>query len=395
MALIEDREVDGVVRLAVEANQALGAAGQGDLVWGHVSVRDPRGRGFWMKASGLGFEEVVASRMLLLGLDGEVLSGTGSRHIEFPIHGEIYRMRPDVECVVHTHSAAANALASLGVPLRALSHEGVLFTHPDVPRFLRTGGLVKTKDLGVGLATTLGDARACLMPRHGLVAVGESVATGVMAAVLLDKACRVQLAAMAAGEPISWSDEAEAASKRDEIWNPPLLESGWQYLRRKALAAEVAAAPAAIETSPSELEWIGENSGRIRTSLPNGYCVRPPDEACPKPDDCVACSHFFTGGRFLPVHRQQARTIDLLIARAEAEGLAAVANSHRRRGDRLKALIRSLEEPTCTATKHPVDRFGDGSHLPGGTHRSAAEKAARRTVDGQQVSTPNGASSSR
>ncbi len=391
MALIEERDVDEAVRLAVEAYQALGVAGHGDLVWGHVSVRDPRGRGFWMKASGLGFEEVVASRMLLVGLDGEVLEGTGPRHIEWPIHGEIFRLRPDVECVVHTHSAAANAFASLGVPLRALSHEGVLFAHPDVPRFLRTGGLVKTKDLGVGLATTLGDARACLMPRHGLVAVGETVATGVMAAVLLDKACRVQLAAMAAGEPISWSDEAEAASKRDEIWNPPLLESGWQYLRRKARAAA-----AAVETPPSELEWIEENSSRIRTSLPNGYCLRPADDTCPEPEDCLACSHFFTGGRFLPVHRQQAQTIDLLIARAEAEGLAAVANSHRRRGDRLKALIRSLEEPICTATTHSPDRnFGDGSARPGGAHRSAGETAARRAVDGPQGATSNGVSSSR
>ena len=347
---VEDRDVDAVVRLAVEANQALGVAGQGDLVWGHVSVRDPRGRGFWMKAAGLGFDEVVASRMLLLGLDGEILEGTGTRHIEFPIHGEIFRMRSDVECVVHTHSAAANALSSLGVPLRALSHEGALFAHPDVPRFLRTGGLVKTKDLGVALATTLGDARACLMPRHGLVAVGESVAAGVMAAVLLDRACQVQLAAMAAGEPISWSDEAEAASKRDEIWNPPLLEAGWQYLRRKALAAAPAieTSPGELEWSPGELEWIEENSSRIRTSLPNGYCVRPVDEICPRQDDCLDCAYFFTGRRFLPVHRQQARTTELLIARAEAENLAALANAYREQGDRLKALIRSLEEPFCT-----------------------------------------------
>ena len=234
MALAHGIDVDEIARLAVEANQVLGAAGQGDLVWGHVSVRDPGGRGFLMKASGLGFEEVDAASLLLLGFDGEILAGTGSRHIEHPIHGEILRRRPDVECVVHTHSAAANALSSLGVPLRALSHEGALFSHPDVPRFLRTGGLVKTKELGVDLAEALGDARACLMPRHGLVAVGETVAAGVMTAVLLDRACQVQLAAMAAGEPILWSDEAETALKREEVWNAHLLDSGWQYLRRMA-----------------------------------------------------------------------------------------------------------------------------------------------------------------
>ena len=234
MALAHGDDVEEIVRLAVEANQVLGAEGQGDLVWGHVSVRDPGGRGFWMKASGLGFEEVDPSNLLLLSLDGEILAGTGSRHIEFPIHGEILRRRPEVNCVVHTHSAAANAFSSLGVALRALSHEGVLFSHPELPRFLQTGSLVKTRELGADLASVLGDARACLMPRHGLVTAGETVAAGVMTALLLDRACQVQLAAMAAGELVVWSNEAESALKREEVWNPRLMDSGWQYLRRKA-----------------------------------------------------------------------------------------------------------------------------------------------------------------
>src|SRR5437899_8809015 len=62
------------------ASQVLGAADHGDLVWGHASMRDPDDRGVWMKASSWGFSEVTRDRVLLVGRDGTVLSGTGSRH---------------------------------------------------------------------------------------------------------------------------------------------------------------------------------------------------------------------------------------------------------------------------------------------------------------------------
>src|SRR6185437_5896175 len=99
--------VDSASALALAADgcRALAAAGQADMVWGHPSVRDPAGRGVWMKASGWGFEEVDASRIVLVSTEGEVLAGSGPRHIEYPIHTEIMAARPDVGSVVHTHSA--------------------------------------------------------------------------------------------------------------------------------------------------------------------------------------------------------------------------------------------------------------------------------------------------
>ena len=80
-----------------------------------------------MKASGLGFEEVRPDDVVLVSWDGEVLAGTGRRHAEYPIHTEVMRRRDDVGSVIHTHSPAAVALGSLGVPLRPISHEANLF----------------------------------------------------------------------------------------------------------------------------------------------------------------------------------------------------------------------------------------------------------------------------
>ena len=216
----------------VRASRALAFAGLGDMVWGHASVRDPDGRGAWMKASGWGFEEIDAERVVLVAPSGEVLDGAGKRHLEYPIHTEIMDRRPDVGCVVHTHAPALAAFASLDEPLRPISHDGVPFAQ--LPRFTVTGALIASADLGHALAQTLGDANAALMPHHGAVTVGPDPATAVMYAVLLERACRTQLTAMAAGGPRTWSDEQETAFKNDQVWNPGQLAAGYRYLTRRS-----------------------------------------------------------------------------------------------------------------------------------------------------------------
>jgi len=211
------------------ANRALGAAEQSDMVWGHASLRDPDSRGVWMKASGWSFDEVV-----LVSEDGTVRAGSGRRHIEYPIHTRVMAARPDVGCVVHTHSASATAFASLGEPLRAISHDGVEFAEPPLPRFEVTGSLVRTRELGDQLAELIGGGVGCLIPQHGVVTVGPDAATAVMRAVLLDRACRQQLVAMAAGTVRRWSDSAELELKRADVWPPAQLQAGYAWLCRQA-----------------------------------------------------------------------------------------------------------------------------------------------------------------
>jgi L-ribulose-5-phosphate 4-epimerase len=223
-----------VVEEVVHASRALAAAGLSDMVWGHAAVRDPDGRGVWMKTAGWGFEEVDTDRVVLVSPAGEVLSGAGSRHIEYPIHTEIISRRPDVGCTVHTHAPALSAFACLDTPLLPISHDGVLFCDPPVPRFTETGALIATAELGAALASSLGDAPACLMPKHGAVTAGPDAATAVMHAVLLERACRTQLMAMAAGDVAIWSDQAEAELKREQVWNPRQQQAGWHYLLRMA-----------------------------------------------------------------------------------------------------------------------------------------------------------------
>ena len=208
----------------------LGFEDQGDFVWGHVSARDPEGRGVWMKASGLGFDEIGSDDVILVSWDGEVLEGAGRRHLEYPIHTELIRARPDAGSVVHTHAPWAVAFASIEQPLRPLSHEGTLFVPPDIARFTKTGDLILTRELGEALAATVGDRNAALMAHHGIVTCGEDVPTAVMTAVFLERACRANLRAGAGGGPKTWSSDEEALAKREHVYSAHMA---WDYLARR------------------------------------------------------------------------------------------------------------------------------------------------------------------
>ncbi|MGH3258367.1 MAG: class II aldolase/adducin family protein [Streptosporangiaceae bacterium] len=213
--------------LIAAACRVLQAAGQGDMVWGHVSVRDADGRGLWLKGAGLGFDEVTEADCVLLSWSGEILAGTAGRHVEYPIHTELMAARPDIGGVVHTHPLYSVAFAAQGRPLRALSHEGAQFVPPDIPRFTRTGDLINTAGLGHDLAQVLGAGRAVLMPRHGIVTVATALGDAVGAAVHLERACQLELLA---GPGAEGSSAEEAAGKRNRARNR--FRTAWEYLER-------------------------------------------------------------------------------------------------------------------------------------------------------------------
>lgn len=208
----------------------LGLEDQGDLVWGHVSARDREGRGIWMKAAGLGFDEIGPEHVILVSWDGDVLEGKGRRHLEYPIHTELMRAREDVGAVVHTHAPWSVAFASTEQPLLPVSHEGTLFVPPDIARFTKTGDLILTPELGRDVAATVGTRNAMLLVHHGIVTCGTDVVSAVMYAVFLERACRTNLRALAAGGPATWSSDEEALAKREHVYS---FSQAWDYLARR------------------------------------------------------------------------------------------------------------------------------------------------------------------
>jgi len=206
--------------------------GHWDHILGHVSVRIPGQDRIFMKPHSFGFEEIRPEHIITVDLDGTKVEGPYERHSEVFIHTEIYKARSDVNCVVHSHPPYATAFGSLRQRLRPISHEGSIF-YDGLPLFDYTTALIRTPELGVEVAKSLGKSRGLLMKNHGSTVVAETIQVATLYAIFLEKAARIQLMATASGEP-SWTSDEEAKVKYDQIYTPHRLGSMWDYFVRRA-----------------------------------------------------------------------------------------------------------------------------------------------------------------
>lgn len=217
------------IKLALACN-ILAAEGHSDITLGHLSARLPGDGRVYMKPSGLGLEEVRVKDIIVIDLEGNILSGSRKRHSEYPIHTEIYRIRPDVNCVVHTHPAYATALGAASGTIRPVSHEGVLFN--EIPVFRDTTRLIRKPDQGRSVARCLGGHNALLMQNHGVVVVGTSIEQATVYAILLEKAARIQILAASYGTAV-WSPQEEVPAKVEEIYHPGNIKTFFDYYARR------------------------------------------------------------------------------------------------------------------------------------------------------------------
>ena len=190
--------LDEILGRLAKACRILEMEGHGDMSLGHLSWRDPDGRGFWMKRNRIGLGEVLGpSDFVLVDFDGHKLEGEGGRHSEWPIHSEILRARPDVAAVAHTHPFHASVLSASVEPLQPFTLDADYFI--DLPRHSDDVALIKTKEEGSALARTLGTGFAVLMANHGVSFCGTSIEHATCIGVFLEKAARAQLVGRASG----------------------------------------------------------------------------------------------------------------------------------------------------------------------------------------------------
>ena len=183
----------------IVAGRILDAAGQGDLTRGHVSVRVPGdATQFFMKPHSFGLDEITLENIVVCNLDGEKVGGGGRRHSEVFIHSEIYKARPDVMSVIHSHPTHAVAFSATGRALLPISQPAVVFAD-GVPTFTDTIDLIRSQDFGAGVARALGGHKAVLLRNHGVGVVGACLEEAVVLAIMLENACQIQLLAEAGG----------------------------------------------------------------------------------------------------------------------------------------------------------------------------------------------------
>ncbi len=138
------------------AGKVLVDEGQDDFTRGHISFRLPDNPSlFFMKSHSVGLDEITMENILTIDLEGNVVAGAARRHSEVYIHSEIFRARPDVNCVLHTPSALFVALSATGRPLQCLSQPGALF-YEALGVYTDTINLIRTQEMGAGVARALG-----------------------------------------------------------------------------------------------------------------------------------------------------------------------------------------------------------------------------------------------
>jgi len=218
--------------MLAKACRILEMEGHGDLSLGHLSLRDPEGRGFWMKRNRIGLGEVLGPQdFVLVDFDGNKVQGSGGRHSEWPIHSEIFHRRPDVAVVGHTHPFYSCVISAAAEPIQPFTLDADYFT--EVPRHVDDVALITTPDEGAALAATLGGAFAVLMGNHGVTFCGTSIEHATCIGVFLDKASKAHIVGQGAGFKITMPTPAARARRHAQIMSPTHVEHSWNYFSRK------------------------------------------------------------------------------------------------------------------------------------------------------------------
>lgn len=175
----------------IVAGRVLVEQGQDDFTRGHISARLPDNPSlFFMKPHSIGFDEITMDNILTIDLGGQVVDGTARRHSEVFIHSEIYKARPDVQSVLHTHPTHSVALSASDRPLRALSQPSVLF-YEALGIYDETINLIRTVDMGAAVARALGPHPAVLLKNHGAVTATGSIKQTVITMIMLENAAMI------------------------------------------------------------------------------------------------------------------------------------------------------------------------------------------------------------
>lgn len=225
------------VRVDLAAAYRLAAQqGWDDTIYTHISARLPgRDDAFLINRFGLRFDEITASNLLAINTQGTALdpSAGQANPSGFAIHGAVHRARSDAHCVIHLHTEASMAISALECGLLPLSQYALRFWN-DLA-YHDYAGLAFDATEQKRLSTQLAQRSAMLLRNHGSLTCGRTVAEAYIRMDILERACRIQLSAMACNTPLHSPSEATCQLTQQQ-WTcdpEPEGELEWPALLRK------------------------------------------------------------------------------------------------------------------------------------------------------------------
>jgi len=236
--------IQGVDAAAIEdlvaANHILAHEGVLDG-FGHVSMRHPGNPNRYLLSRNLAPELVTASDIMEFEVESSDPVDGGGRavYLERFIHGQIYKARPDIHAVVHSHSPSVIPFSIVSsVPMRPVFHmSGFLYSGVPIYEIRNDAGmsdmLIRNVELGRSLARSLSDKSVILMRGHGNVVVGASIPLAVYRAVYTEINARLQMQAIGLGGPINYLDPEEGKKIDSVMVNQ--VRRAWELWKKKSM----------------------------------------------------------------------------------------------------------------------------------------------------------------
>jgi len=198
---------------------------------GHVSCRVPGTNYVLIKARGVemgNLDNMTPDKVCMVDIEGNLVEGNYREPSEVRLHTEVYRARPDVMGIVHTHQIFATTFGCVGKPILPMGFpmlaDMASSAGPNLPVF--AGGLkVQSKEQGAAVAACLGDAVACLLKNHGVLVTGNSVEDAVLNTIWLENQAKITFLATLIGTPQSMSHELVKQNVSELAPN----EGRWKY----------------------------------------------------------------------------------------------------------------------------------------------------------------------
>jgi HCOMODA/2-hydroxy-3-carboxy-muconic semialdehyde decarboxylase len=206
---------------------------------GHVSMRHPSSPGRFLMSRSLAPQMIQAGDIMEFDLDCNAIDARGRNgFIERYLHGEIFKARPDVMAVAHSHSPSVIAFGLSNRPMRAMYHNAA-FLAAGVPvfdireKFGATDIVISTPQKGAALAQTLSDKSVALLRAHGMVAVGPSLAVAVFRAIFTVTSAHIQHQALALGGPMEALDAEEG--RLADVVNVQTVGRAWDLWKKRVM----------------------------------------------------------------------------------------------------------------------------------------------------------------
>jgi L-fuculose-phosphate aldolase len=200
---------------------------------GQITARGVDRSTFYTQRLGLGFDEISADNFLLVDEHLAVIEGKGMANPANRFHSWVYRARPDVNCIIHTHAVHTAALGMLEVPLE-VSHMDNCVLYDDVAFVAKWPGVPVGNEEGELISGALGDKSALMLSHHGLLIASPSIEEACVKALAFERAARMHLLAAAAGK-IQPIDGALGKEAHDWILKPKRNTAAFNYYARRAL----------------------------------------------------------------------------------------------------------------------------------------------------------------